>query len=195
MQSASYQAESGLIISSIKAEISLKINATASYCLLCTLVDGAAKSDKEEQSALPLMLWMKCRIFVCMDLVISWGSLCYSTPPSAPLSCSGWNRHCDVYVIIFLPPQEVTLGSTSLVGPEEPSLCLCNFYQTARSGGRGQRAGSLSQRPSNPFFYKGICLKTSPGRELQSEGIISQDKKGTATLLPKEKWEKFWEGL
>ncbi len=82
MQPASYQAESDLIISSIKAEIwSLKINAIALYCLLCTLFEGAAKSDKEEQSALPPMLWMKCRIFVCMDLVISWGSLCYSTPP------------------------------------------------------------------------------------------------------------------
>ena len=35
-QSASYQAESDLIISSIKAEISLKINALALYCLRCT---------------------------------------------------------------------------------------------------------------------------------------------------------------
>lgn len=35
-QSASYRAESDLIISSIKAEISLKINALALYCLLCT---------------------------------------------------------------------------------------------------------------------------------------------------------------
>lgn len=51
MQSASYQPESDLIISSIKAEICLKINAIASYCLPCTLDDWAAKSDKEESAA------------------------------------------------------------------------------------------------------------------------------------------------
>ena len=49
MQSAFYQSESDLIILSIKAEISLKINAIASYCLLRTLDDGEVKSNEEEE--------------------------------------------------------------------------------------------------------------------------------------------------
>ncbi len=61
MQSVSYQVKSDLVFSSIKAEISLKINALVSYCLLCTSDGREEKSaGEEEQSALPLLLWMKC---------------------------------------------------------------------------------------------------------------------------------------
>lgn len=51
MRSASYQPESDLIISSIKAEISLKINAIASYCPRCTLDDGGGRAERAASDA------------------------------------------------------------------------------------------------------------------------------------------------
>lgn len=59
------------------------------YCLLCTLDDVRAESNEEEKrSAASDSLDEMSNL--CMNLVISGGSLCYSTPPSAPLLlCSG----------------------------------------------------------------------------------------------------------
>lgn len=149
IQSPSYHAESDLIISSIKPEISLKINASFK---LYALRFGAAK-NKEEQEQRALTPWF------CMDFAVSWSSLSYLTSPSAPLSCSSWSRHCDVQVIIFLSPLWATLGSTSFVSPEAPSSFLCCCYQTARSGGRGQRAGPLSLCPQKLCFTEECALK------------------------------------
>lgn len=179
IQSPSYHAESDLIISSIKPEISLKINASFK---LYALHFGAAK-NKEEQERIGLMLWF------CMDFVISWSSLSYLTSLSAPLSCSSWSRHCDVQVIIFLPPLGATLGSTSFVSPEAPSFCLCCCYQTARSCGRGQRAGSLSLCPPNHVLQRNVpwSITQQIAAATVSEDIISQKKKSTATQKLKEK--------
>lgn len=42
------------------------------------------------------------------------------------------------------------------------SRCFCYCYQTARSGSRGQRAGSLSRRPQPVFFTEESALKHPP---------------------------------
>ncbi len=109
--------------------------------------------------------------------------------PFSPPQLQRLNRQCDVYMIIFLPPQGITLGSTSLVCPEEPSLCLCNFNQTARSGVRGQRAAAVSQHPS-----KSVLQRNPPENIIRQTAVVRghhQSKKGPTTLLHKEKKKKL----
>lgn len=150
MHSASCWNESDLIISSIKAEISLKIN--ASY-ILSALHSGWRDSKEQRRiragSAASDALDKKWWIFVCMDLVISWGSLRYPTPPTQhPPSSLQLQRFkqtlwslCDN---LFAPTGGNTWVNITRMPLRDPIFAFFTVIKQPWSSGRGQRAGSPS---------------------------------------------------
>lgn len=149
----------------------------ALFRLIYTLDDGKSEEEEEEeqQRALVLMPWIKCWTFVCMDLVISWGSLCYSTPPAAPLSCNASNSHC---VIIFLLPEGVTLGSTSLVGPRGAGLSSpLLLFSKSQKWWEGAKGRVSILKPLRPVFTDEPAFKRQPAQSC-SRGVRGHHQSG-----------------
>lgn len=156
--------------------------------MFCTSNDWEAK--KEQQMSLLLMPW-KEMLHLCLYTLRHFARLplLLNTPLSSPQP-QQLSRHCDVYVIIFLPPQQGnTWADITLVPRGALSLPMQFLLNSQKWWERAKGRVSISTSLQS-IFTEEPAQKQDPADSCSQKASSVRMKEGMKTLELQKKKKK-----